>query len=492
VTAFNEDRRLNRRKILTGIGIGGAGLAAGAPVRAALLPPGVRRETHDVIVIGTGTAGLVAALQARQDGADVLALEKTPENTSGGDSRMSGGIFFVPGKDTPESREAFIDDNNRVTQGRGNKDLFRVIADHAWGDIAWLKQQGSEFIEFEPAALGSGGTMTLAPAPWQGMPRWISAMGKRFTGMGGTIVYEAKAKQLILDGRGHVVGVKAATPDGIVDYVAKAVVIAAGGYCANKYMLEQLVHPDADAMLTRGAKTATGDGHLMALEAGAALQNMAGLATVSVVAVDPREPSAGNPEKALRHCIAINRGGERYVDESKGLLINGRAALSQPGQVVALVFDEAIKQDHETQMSLATFRSRNLPVIEAETIDDLAARIKVPVARLKATIDEFNNAVHDGSASGATPPKAALAAKIESPKFYAFYPLVPAITQTFGAIGIDTNARVLEPDGRVIPGLYAAGNCAGPLYYDNYWPGGMQIHCLVMGRIAGHQAALEA
>ena len=82
-------------------------------------------------------------------------------------------------------------------------------------------------------------------------------------------------------------------------------------------MLEQLVDPDTDAMLTRGAKTATGDGHLMALEAGAALQNMAGLATVSVVAVDPREPSGGNPEKALRHCIAINRDGKRYVDNRK-------------------------------------------------------------------------------------------------------------------------------------------------------------------------------
>ena len=441
-------------------------------------------------MIGLGTAGLIAALQAKQDGADVIALEKTAASESGGDSRMSGGIFFVPGADTPESRNAFIDDNNRVTQNRGNKDLFRVIADNAWADIAWLKQQGSEFLDLEHAALGSGGTMTFAPAPWRGMPRWIATMQNKFTSLGGKIVYEAKAKQLILDNKGRVTGVKVATPEGIVDYMANAVVIAAGGYCANKYMLEQLVHPDADAMLTRGAKTATGDGHMMALEAGAALQNMAGLATVSVVAVDPREPSGGNPEKALRHCIAINRDGKRYVDELKGLLINGRAALSQPGQVVALVFDETIKQDHDTQMSLATFKNRDLPVLEAATIEDLAAQIKVPPAQLKSTIEDFNSAVRDGKAADARPPKAALATKIETPAFYAFYPLVPAITQTFGAISIDTDARVLEPDGRVIPGLFAAGNCAGPLYYDNYWPGGMQIHCLVMGRIAGRQAAL--
>jgi succinate dehydrogenase/fumarate reductase flavoprotein subunit len=466
------------------------------PVRAALLPVGMRSEKVDVVVIGTGTAGIIAALQAKQDGANVIALEKTEEATSGGDSRMSGGIFFVPGQDTPESRQAFVDDNNRVTQERGNAELFRVIADRAWSDIAWLKQQGCEFIDFEPARLGSGGTVTLAPAPWQGMPRFLSTMQARFAGPGekaggGKTVYEAKAKQLIMDSRGRVVGVKAATRDGIVDYMANAVIIAAGSYCANKFMLEQLVHPDADAMLVRGAKTATGDGHMMALEAGAALQNMVGLATVSVVAVDPREPSGANPERALRYCVAINRDGKRYVDESKGLLINGRAVLGQPGQVVALVFDENIKKEHDTQMSLAVFKTRNLPVIEASTIEDLANQIKVPAPQLSSTIEAFNKSVQDGKAAGASPPKAALASKIETPKFYAFYPLVPAITQTFGAISINANAQVLEPDGRVIPGLYAAGNCAGPLYYDNYWPGGMQISCLVMGRIAGHQAALE-
>jgi succinate dehydrogenase/fumarate reductase flavoprotein subunit len=209
------------------------------------------------------------------------------------------------------------------------------------------------------------------------------------------------------------------------------------------------------------------------------------------VAVDPREPSGANPEKALRHCIAINRDGKRYVDESKGLLINGRAALAQPGQRVALVFDETIKQEHDTAMSLAVWKARNLPVIEADTIDDLASRIGVPPAQLRATVEAFNAAVQNGKAVVANPPKSALAARIETPKFYAFYPLVPAITQTFGAIAINANAQVLEPDGRVIAGLYAAGNCAGPLYYDNYWPGGMQINCLVMGRIAGRQAALE-
>lgn len=97
MTNSHHTSRLNRRHLLNGITTVGATLAARAPAQAALLPAGIRTEKHDVIVIGAGTAGLVAALQARQGGADVLALEKTPENTSGGDSRMSGGIFFLPG-----------------------------------------------------------------------------------------------------------------------------------------------------------------------------------------------------------------------------------------------------------------------------------------------------------------------------------------------------------------------------------------------------------
>jgi succinate dehydrogenase/fumarate reductase flavoprotein subunit len=480
---------LNRRLLLAGLGLMGAIPADVEPAEAISLPAGVRRERYDVVVVGLGTAGLVAALQAQQSGANVLALEKMADADSGGDSRMSGGIFFVPGQDTPDSRRDFVADNDRVTDGRGNTDLFRVMAEHAWPDIDWLKQQGCAFLEFEPALLGTGGVVTLTPAPWHGMPQFIATMQDRFTRLGGKIAYNTKAQQLILDDHGRVAGVKAETSDGLVDYMANAVIIAAGGYCANKFMLEQLVHPEADAMLVRGSKVATGDGHRMALEAGGALQNMAGMKTVSVVAVDPRQPAGANPEKALRRCIAINRNGERYVDESQGLLINGRAALDQPGQIVALVFDETIRQAHETQMSIETFQKLNLPVIEADTLEELARQIKVPPAALKATVDAFNASVQGSAAPGAHPPKGALAFKVATPKFYAFYPLVPAITQTFGAIVTNAQAQVLEPDGRVIPGLYAAGNCAGPLYYDNYWPGGMQTACLVMGRVAGRSAA---
>jgi succinate dehydrogenase/fumarate reductase flavoprotein subunit len=91
----------------------------------------------------------------------------------------------------------------------------------------------------------------------------------------------------------------------------------------------------------------------------------------------------------------------------------------------------------------------------------------------------------------AKPPKTDFAYKIAAPKFYAFYPLVPGITLTFGGIKINDKAQVQEADGQVIAGLYAAGECAGGLYYDDYIGGGSLVNCLVMGRVAGKQAAAE-
>ena len=118
-----------------------------------------------------------------------------------------------------------------------------------------------------------------------------------------------------------------------------------------------------------------------------------------------------------------------------------------------------------------------------------AGKINVPPAQLVKTITEFNNAVKDGKAPGAVPPKEGLAYKVEKPKFYAIYPLVPGITLTFGSIKTNTKAQVLEADGRVMPGIYAAGECAGGLFYDDYVGGGSLANCLATGRIAGRQAA---
>jgi succinate dehydrogenase/fumarate reductase flavoprotein subunit len=271
--------------------------------------------------------------------------------------------------------------------------------------------------------------------------------------------------------------------------MADAVIIASGGYAANKQLLETFVDPDTDEMRVRGVPWASGDGLLMAQEAGAMLVNMGGIASLHVAAVNPQSPASGNPVRGVPYCLGINRDGMRYVDESKGYVAHGKAALKQPGQTVALIFDEEIKKMPGAKSAWETFTRQGIKVHEANTLAELAAQIGVPADNLAKTVAEFNNAVKDGKALTANPPKAALAYKIQSPKFYAFYPLVPAITLSFGGIRINGKGQVLEADGRIIPGLFAAGECAGGLFYDDYIGGSSLANCLVMGRVTGRGAA---
>jgi flavocytochrome c len=447
---------------------------------------------HDVIVIGTGMAGTAAALQAKLDGTDVMVLEKMPERRNSGNSRLAAGYFAVPSADSKEAKQSYLEELLKKCQGRGNKEIYSLLADSVLGDVAWLKENGAQFSATIPLAPYRLNVAIAAPGAYMGMPNLLGTLRRRFTEAGGKIAYETKAKQLIMNDRGRVSGVRAVGADSVVDYMANAVVIATGGYAGNKFILEDLVDPNAGGMMVRGTPWATGDGLIMAQEAGGDLVNMAGLTSLHIAAVNANEPAAGNPFQAMPHCLAINREGKRYVDEAQGYVANGKATLRQPLQTTALIFDEAIRKLPDVATSVGVYQRLRLPIVEAASLEELAGKIEVPYVQLAETIKSFNAAVKDGKALTASPPKAALARAIEAPKFYAFYPLVPGITLSFGGIAINSSAQVLEPDGRVISGLYAAGEGAGGLYYDDYVGGSALANCLVMGRIAGRLAAKEA
>jgi succinate dehydrogenase/fumarate reductase flavoprotein subunit len=116
----------------------------------------------------------------------------------------------------------------------------------------------------------------------------------------------------------------------------------------------------------------------------------------------------------------------------------------------------------------------------------------MPSARFVRTVEEFNEAVVGDRAPSVLPPKAALAYAIRKPPFYAFFPLIPGITSSFGGPMINPDAQVLEADGRVLPGLFAAGEVTGGLFFNDYIGGSALANCLVMGRRAGKRAAARS
>jgi succinate dehydrogenase/fumarate reductase flavoprotein subunit len=305
---------------------------------------------------------------------------------------------------------------------------------------------------------------------------------------GGQIVYSTKAKQLIIDDRGRASGVRAIDADGLRDFMAGAVVLATGGYASSHQLLESFVDPNSGSMVVRGVKWATGDGLFMAREAGAGLSNMGGLMSLHVAAVHPEDPSHGVPDRGLPFCLAINTEGRRFVDEARGYVVHGKATLKQPGQTCALVFDEQIATEARVMTSMESYHRLGLPILEAPTLAALAEKMNMPKGQFEETVRSYNEAVVEQKALTVAPPKSALAYKLEHPKYYAFFPLVPGITMTFGGVTINKAAQVIEPDGRVIDGLLAAGEIAGCLYHDDYIGGGMLANCLVMGRQAGRTA----
>src|SRR5690606_7485548 len=117
-----------------------------------------------------------------------------------------------------------------------------------------------------------------------------------------------------------------------IDYKAKSVVIAAGGYAGNTQMLEAYSDANAGALMVRGIDWATGDGLIMAQEAGAGLKGMGGLMALHIAAVDGVETAAGQPGAVVPYAVSINRDGKRFVDESRGYVAHGKAVLEQPGQ----------------------------------------------------------------------------------------------------------------------------------------------------------------
>ena len=452
------------------------------------LPRSTRTENCRVLVVGSGLAGLAAALQARLEGASVVVLEKTDEARSGGNTRLAGGTIAVPCGSGPREKAAYVEDLVAKAGGRCNREVIEALAADALDGLSWLAAHGARIDPATPIAPYRVNAAHIAPAQFVGMPAFLDALRSSFLSMDGAIAHETKAKQLILSGQGRVCGVRAVDRDGVVDYLADSTVLATGGYAANRELLESFVDPNAGAMVLRGASWLTGDGLLMAREIGAGLTHMGGLASLHVAAVSPENPRYGIPDHAVPYCLSVNLEGRRFHDESRGYVANGKALLKQPAQRAALVFDEKIKQQPRVSKSLATFRRLGLPVIEADSLAELASRMNVPPARFLRTVEEFNAAVEDGRALSADPPKAALAHKVMTPRFYAFCPLIPGITSTFGGLMINSDAQVLEADGRILPGLYAAGEVTGGLFCDDYIGGSALANCMVMGRRAGARA----
>ena len=487
---------------------------------------------HDVIVVGGGNAAMCAALAAREAGASVLVLEKAPEAWRGGNGFFTAGGFRFAFDSFDEIREIIGDlsdeeaasmtvdpyteddfhgDLMRVTEDLADPDLSLLLVRESQATVRWMRSRGIRWIPmFGRQAYKVDGKFKF----WGGLvleavgggPGLIDMEYQAAEKAGIDIRFETKATRLVADERGVVTGVVVRTPSGTETLHARSVVLAAGGFEANVEMRTRYLGPNWDMARVRGTPYNTGDAIRMALDIGA--QPWGHWSGCHSVAWDYNAPWHGDRkvgDNFQKHSyplgIIVNVRGERFVDEGADFrnytyVKYGREIIQQPRRAAFQIFDQKV-----IDLLREEYRIREVTKAEANTFEELARKLEIDVDGFVRTVTaynaavqpgKFNPAVKDGKRTrGITPPKSNWAQPLDSPP-YVGYAVTTGITFTFGGLRITESAQVLDLEQHAIPGLYAAGELVGGLFYNNY-PGGSGLMAgAVFGRIAGRSAAAAA
>lgn len=483
----------------------------------------------DVVVVGGGNAALVAAIAAREAGAAVQVLERAPFDLRGGNSRFTAGAMrtvyggvddlrvLMPDLTEDEiartdfgryTKEQFYDDLGRLTQYRTDPELAERLIESSLDTLRWLRGKGVRFLPLygRQSFAVDGRTRFwggLTVEAWGGGPGSVDSLTSIAREAGVRIRYGARALGLRRRAGG---GYDVQLAD--ESLAADAVVLACGGFEANPAWRARYLGPGWDLAKVRGTRFNTGDGIRMAIDVGAA--NRGNWSGCHAVAWDLNAPEFGDLEVGdgfQKHSypfgIMVNRAGRRFVDEGADFrnytyARYGRAVLDQPGQAAWQIFDAQV-----AHLLRDEYHIRQATKVQADSIEALAAKLAkedgLDAAALVAEIGRYNGAVDtatpfdptvkDGrGTSGLDVPKSNWANRLEAPPFAA-YGVTCGITFTFGGLAVDAEARVLGEDGAPLPGLFAAGELVGGLFYFNY-PGGSGLTAgAVFGRIAGRNSA---
>lgn len=451
-----------------------------------VVKPEAKDETldADVVIAGAGVAGLAAGIEAVNNGAKVVIVEK--QGIPGGATTRSGGKLLAAG--TKWQEEQGIEDNADLMleylKGIGGDEIddekLKLFSDTAYDNMLWLEEMGMKVQDVEAihSSLNpwrvhnteGGGGMTDGHGG-----QIIVPMVETFEKAGGTIIYNTTADKLLEAEDGTIVGLSGTTKDGTTVTVnAKGTIIATGGYAQNKEMMAR--YPYAEGYSTQVPKGNVGDGLVMAEAVGADVYDAPG---VQVVYCSFTSGVGINEEAGL----IVNTDGKRVVNEDSYQYHVAVALEKNNGNRGYYIAD--VNDPNPTVQYALTLEDTP----KAESIEELAELIGVDKAALAETVSRYNELCAAGEDKDFGKPADKMIA-VEGPQ-YAAIELKPAATVTYGGLVTDTTSHVLDTEGNTIPGLFAAGEVAFTgLFGEEYPCCGMAIGGGVyFGREAGREAA---
>ena len=457
-----------------------------------------KTSNYDVVVIGAGGAGFSAAITARNAGANVVLLEKMP--AVGGNSLISGAEMNVARNwvqpklgINDDSPELHAQDTFKGGDGKGDMKVINVMTHEALDAAKWCRDYLG--VRFEDDNLfffgGHSRKRALIPVGHTGT-EFIAKFQAKADELGIPVITNMKAEELIKNKDGRVVGVKATMDGSEYTFNAKGgVVLATGGFGANPEMVKKYNPKIDERFKTTDAPGSTGEALYMAERAGAQLVNMGYIQTYPIC-----DPISGAIEliadARFDGAIMLNQEGKRFVEELQRRDVLSEAILNQTGRYCWVLWNDKIGSISNTVKAHANEYEAFTKQGIMTTCDDLkciADFTKIPFDQLQKTVKRVSDMAGKGNDKDFNH-RAGLM-DMQQGKYYVIK-AVPSTHHTMGGVRINEKAEALTAEGKVIPGLWAAGEVTGVTHGTNRLGGNAYTDIIVFGRIAGEAAAKAA
>ncbi|MCT4596486.1 MAG: flavocytochrome c [Vallitalea sp.] len=443
----------------------------------------VKDVETDVVVIGAGGAGLTASIEAKENGANVILIEKNA--VVGGNTNFATGGLNAAGTKFQEengiedSVELFYEDTMKGGKNINNPELVKVLTSNSANTVVWLTERGADLTDVGRMG-GASVNRTHRPTGGAGVgAHLVEVLDKKAREVGVEIRVETKATE-ILTTENKVTGIKVTDAKGNeYTITAKAVIVATGGFGANPELVVKF-KPELEGFGTTNGPGATGDALSLVEPLDVALVDITEIQTHPTVVPEKNkmitEAVRGNG------AILVNREAKRFINELETRDVVSAAELEQEGQTAFLVFDQNVR---ESLKAIEKYAKLGL-LTEANTLEELAEKMNLDKAELTNTVNTYNTYVKSEDDKDFSRPN--MKTELNKAPYYAVE-VGPAVHHTMGGLKINTDAQVITNNDEVIEGLFAAGEVTGGVHGANRLGGNALADITTFGRIAGKNAS---